>query len=91
MLKLDAPWSSLPILLFGVGAIALAKNPEGTVHQQAMGFQRMLHKASGGGARAVPAATAFAGRHDPRLHEDDPPPSPEPSQPDGTTAEVGGS
>ena len=56
-----------------------------------MGFQRLLHKASGGGARAVPAATAFAGRHDPRLHEDDPPPSPEPSQPDGTTAEVGGS
>ena len=91
VLKLDAPWSSLPILLFGLGAIALAKNPEGTVHQQAMGFQRLLHKASGGGARAVPAATAFAGRHDPRLHEDDPPPSPEPSQPDGTTAEVGGS
>jgi branched-chain amino acid transport system permease protein len=91
VLKLDAPWSSLPVLLFGLGAIALAKNPEGTVHQQAMGFQRMLHKASGGGARAVPAATAFAGRHDPRLYEDDPPPSPEPSQPDGTTAEVGGS
>jgi branched-chain amino acid transport system permease protein len=92
VLKLDAPWSSLPILLFGLGAIALAKNPEGTVHQQAMGFQRMLHKASGGGARPVPAGTAFAGRHDPRLdHDDDPPPSSEPSQPDGTTAEVAGS
>ena len=37
--------------------------------------QRMLHKASGGGARAVPAATAFAGRHDPRLHHDDDPPT----------------
>jgi branched-chain amino acid transport system permease protein len=90
VLKLDAPWSSLPILLFGLGAIALAKNPEGTVHQQAMGFQQMLHKATRGGARAVPAATAYAGRHDPRLHEDDAPP-PEPSQPDGTTAEVAGS
>jgi branched-chain amino acid transport system permease protein len=91
VLKLDAPWSSLPILLFGLGAIALAKNPEGTVHQQAMGFQRMLHKASGGGARPVPAATAYAGRHDPRLQHDEPPP-PEPSQPDGsTTAEVAGS
>ena len=68
------------------------KNPEGTVHQQAMGFQRMLHKASGGGARAVPAATAFAGRHDPRLHHDDDPPTPPDStQPDDTTAEVAGS
>lgn len=91
VLKLDAPWSSLPILLFGLGAIALAQNPEGTVHQWAMGFQRMLHNASGG-ARPVPAATAFAGRHDARLHEDEPPPSePPPSPPDGTTAEVAGS
>ena len=91
VLKLDAPWSDLPILLFGLGAIALAQNPEGTVHQWAMGFQKMLHKASGGGARPVPAATAFAGRHDPRLHEDDPPTSPELPQPDSTTAEVAGS
>lgn len=92
VLKLDAPWSSLPILLFGVGAIALAKNPEGTIHQNAMSFQRMLHKASGGGARAVPAATAFAGRHDPRLHHDDDSPTPPDStRPDGTTAEVAGS
>jgi branched-chain amino acid transport system permease protein len=102
VLKLDAPWSDLPILLFGLGAIALAKNPEGTVHQQAMGFQKVLHKAfGGGGARPVPAATAFAGRHDPRLHPDDPaaspdpaspdPASPDPAQPDGSTAEVAGS
>jgi hypothetical protein len=92
VLKLEAPWSDLPIILFGVGAIALAQNPEGTVHQWAMGLQRALHKASGGGARPVPAATAFAGRHDPRLHQDDSPPPPPPeSQPDGTTAEVAGS
>jgi branched-chain amino acid transport system permease protein len=90
VLKLDAPWSEVPVLLFGLGAIALAQNPEGTVHQWAMGLQRMLHKASGGGARPVPAATAFAGRHDPRLHQDEPPP-PGPAQPDGTTAEVAGS
>jgi len=92
VLKLDAPWSDLPVLLFGLGAIALAQNPEGTVHQWAMGLQGLLHKASGGGARPVPAATAFAGRHDPRLHRDDqPPPPPGPSQPDDTTAEVAGS
>ncbi len=101
VLKLDAPWSDLPILLFGLGAIALAKNPEGTVHQQAMGFQKMLHKAMRGGARPVPAATAFAGRHDPRLHPDDTPASPDPAsprsladrsgQPGSTTAEVAGS
>jgi branched-chain amino acid transport system permease protein len=91
VIKLDAPWSDVPVLLFGLGAIALAQNPEGTVHQWAMGLQRMLHKASGGGARPVPAATAFAGRHDPRLHEDEPPPAGT-SQPDGTTtAEVAGS
>jgi len=60
-------WAQLPVLLFGVGAILLAKNPEGTVHMQAMQFQQMLHRF--GGARPVPAATAFAGRHDPRLHE----------------------
>jgi branched-chain amino acid transport system permease protein len=92
VLKLEAPWSDVPVLLFGLGAIALAQNPEGTVHQQAMGFQRMLHKAMRGGARPVPASTAFAGRHDPRLHhDDDPPPPPAPSQPDSTTAEVAGS
>jgi branched-chain amino acid transport system permease protein len=60
-------WAQLPVLLFGVGAILLAKNPEGTVHMQAMQFQQMLHRF--GGARAVPAETAFAGRHDPRLHD----------------------
>jgi branched-chain amino acid transport system permease protein len=89
VLKLDAPWSDVPILLFGLGAIALAQNPEGTVHQQAMGLQRMLHRAMGGGARPVPAATAFAGRHDPRLDHDDEPPTS--TQPDGTTADVAGS
>jgi branched-chain amino acid transport system permease protein len=92
ILKLDAPWSDVPVLLFGLGAIALAQNPEGTVHQWAMGLQRMLYKAQGGGARAVPAATAFAGRHDPRLHPDEPPPPDGAPQPDGTTtAEVAGS
>ncbi len=58
-------WAQLPVLLFGVGAILLAKNPEGTVHMQAMQFQQALRRF--GGARAVPAATACAGRHDPRL------------------------
>jgi branched-chain amino acid transport system permease protein len=60
-------WAQLPVLLFGVGAILLAKNPEGTVHMQAMQFQSALRRF--GGARAVPAATAIAGRHDPRLAE----------------------
>jgi branched-chain amino acid transport system permease protein len=60
-------WAQLPVLLFGVGAILLAKNPEGTVHMQAMQFQHFLRRF--GGARPVPAATAYAGRHDPRLGE----------------------
>jgi branched-chain amino acid transport system permease protein len=88
VLKLDAPWSSLPVLLFGVGAIALAKNPEGAVAQNAKGFQQLIHRMSG--ARAVPAATAYAGRHDPRLNSDEPLP-PEPSPSDERTAEVSGS
>jgi branched-chain amino acid transport system permease protein len=62
----DATWVlQLPLLLFGLGAVMLAKNPEGTVHMQAMQFQAMLRRF--GGVRAVPAATAYAGRHDPRL------------------------
>jgi branched-chain amino acid transport system permease protein len=89
VLRLDTPWSQLPILLFGVGAVFLALNPEGTVHQNAMAFQRQLYKFSG--ARSVPAATAYAGRHDPRLHTDEPPSSPEPSPNSGETAEVSGS
>jgi branched-chain amino acid transport system permease protein len=83
-LQLQTPWSELPILLFGLGAIAVAQNPEGTVHMWAMGLQRQLHRL--GGARDVPAATAYAGRHDPRLDEEPPPPRPEEQ-----TAEVSGS
>ena len=62
-------WAQLPVLLFGVGAILLAKNPEGTVHMQAMQFQQSAPPFRG--ARAVPAATARAGRHDPRLTSPD--------------------
>jgi branched-chain amino acid transport system permease protein len=83
-LQLSSTWAQVPVLLFGLGAIALAQNPEGTVHQWAMGLQRGLHRLSG--ARAVPAATAIAGRHDPRLHPDgDQPPPDEPAE---STAEV---
>jgi branched-chain amino acid transport system permease protein len=57
--------AAIPTLLFGVGAVLLAKNPEGTVHMNAMQAQRRLQRLSG--VRAVPAATALAGRHDPRL------------------------
>jgi branched-chain amino acid transport system permease protein len=46
-LKLDSTWQQVPVLLFGLGAIALAKNNEGTVHQWAMGLQRGLHKIVG--------------------------------------------
>jgi len=75
---LTSTWAQLPVFLFGVGAILLAKNPEGTVHMQAMQFQTLLRKL--GGARPVPAATALAGRHDPRLqpHEK---PADEPTPP----------
>lgn len=84
-LQLSSTWAQVPILLFGLGAIALARNPEGTVHQGAMGFQRQLRRLSG--ARAVPAATAFSGRHDPRLANEEP----TPPQPEEQTAEVTGS
>jgi branched-chain amino acid transport system permease protein len=45
----------LPVLGFGVGAILLAKNPEGTVHMQAMQFERWLLK-----HRRVPAPGTIA-------------------------------
>jgi branched-chain amino acid transport system permease protein len=67
---LTSTWAQLPVFLFGVGAILLAKNPDGTVHMQAMQFQSALRRL--GGARPVPAATGFAGRHDPRLTGGDP-------------------
>ena len=84
-LQLSSTWAQVPVLLFGLGAIALARNPEGTVHQGAMGFQRQLRRLSG--ARAVPAATAYSGRHDPRLEHEEP----TPPQPEEETAEVTGS
>jgi branched-chain amino acid transport system permease protein len=54
-LKLNSTWQQIPVLLFGLGAIALAKNNEGTVHQWAMGLQRGLHKIVG---RGEPPPTA---------------------------------
>ena len=66
VLKLNATWEHLPVLLFGLGAIALAKNPEGTVHQWAVGSSGC---STASPVPAVPAATAFAGADDPRLHD----------------------
>lgn len=58
-------WAQVPVLLFGVGAILLAKNPEGTIHMQARQFQALLRRLSG--RRPVGAETALARRHDHRL------------------------
>ena len=52
-------WAQLPVLLFGVGAIMLAKNPEGTVHMQAMQVQQGLRQL---GRRAGRARGHRAGR-----------------------------
>jgi len=43
-LKLNSLWAQIPVLLFGLGAIFLAMNPEGTVHAWAIGLQRGLHR-----------------------------------------------
>ena len=56
-LQLSSTWAQVPVLLFGLGAVFIAKNPEGTVHQWAMGSKGLIHRMSG--ARAVPAATAL--------------------------------
>jgi branched-chain amino acid transport system permease protein len=84
-LQLSSTWAQVPVLLFGLGAIFLAQNPEGTVHQWAMGLQGGLHRLSG--VRAVPAATKVAGRHDPRLEHEGAEPAP-PDGPAAPTAEV---
>jgi hypothetical protein len=34
----------IPLLFFGLGAILLAKNPEGTVHMEALQFQRAVQR-----------------------------------------------
>ena len=64
-LQLSRTWAQVPVLLFGLGAVFVAQNPEGTVHQWAMGLQRALHRVSG--ARRCPRRRPYAGRHDPRL------------------------
>ena len=69
-LGLQAKWALVPTLLFGLGAVALAQNPEGTVHQAAMGLQRMLHRRTGGRSSAPPPEAATADQPDPdRLAE----------------------
>jgi branched-chain amino acid transport system permease protein len=81
VLQLSATWALVPTLLFGLGAIGLAKNPEGTVYTFTRWIQGHIHGASG--VRAVPAATGFSGRNDPRLQPDEPT-----AEPDEQTAEV---
>jgi branched-chain amino acid transport system permease protein len=57
-LKLNSTWQQVPVLLFGLGAVALAKNNEGTVHQGAMALQRLVHRLFG--RRGAPPATTPA-------------------------------
>ena len=49
--NLSGAWVEVPTLLFGVGAVAVAKNPEGSVHQLTVALQRahyrMTHAGSG--------------------------------------------
>ena len=54
----DAIWKQLPVLLFALGAIYVAKNPEGTVHANAIGAQRLYRRLSGTGTE--PARTTAA-------------------------------
>ena len=84
VLHLSGTWALVPGLLFGLGAIGVAQNPEGTVYTFTRWIQGHIHEASG--VRAVPAATGFAGRNDPRLQP--PPPPPPPAEPEDQTAEV---
>ena len=61
---------SCRVLLFGLGAIAAGQEPRGhRAHAGRCSSSMLLRKL--GGARPVPAATAVAGRHDPRLHPHD--------------------
>jgi branched-chain amino acid transport system permease protein len=73
-LQLSSIWGQVPVLLFGLGAVFVAQNPEGTVHQWAMGLQGLVHRMSG--ARAA-TATGSVGGHDPGS-PDVPHPTPEP-------------
>ncbi len=82
VLHLSGTWALVPGLLFGLGAIGLAKNPEGTVYTFTRWIQGHIHGANG--VHAVPAATGFSGRNDPRLQ----PPPPPPGEPEEQTAEV---
>ena len=69
VLHLSGTWALLPGLGFGLGAIGLAKNPEGVVYTFTRWIQGHIH----GGERCPrgPAASGYSGPDDPRL----PPPS----------------
>ena len=82
VLHLSGTWALLPGLGFGLGAIGLAKNPEGVVYTFTRWVQGHIHGASG--VRTAPAASGFSGPDDPRL----PPPPPPPGEPEEQTAEV---
>jgi branched-chain amino acid transport system permease protein len=56
--NLSSTWAQLPAFLFGIGAIMLAKNPEGTVHMWAMQGQRAIRGLRGGRARPSSEPTA---------------------------------
>ena len=67
----DTLLSVLPVFAFGVGAILLAKNPEGTVHMQAMQFQQLLRRRFKRGETNAPSDSA-----EPARSEDAPPTGP---------------
>jgi branched-chain amino acid transport system permease protein len=80
LVYLPASWNQLPPILFGLGAIALAKNPEGFVLQNGRALRAVAARWLNGGSRApgarVTAATVDTvdptpGRTKPHLIESD--------------------
>jgi branched-chain amino acid transport system permease protein len=54
-------WAEVPALLFGLGAIGLAANPEGVVAQNARYLERLVIKVIGQGKSAPPGLAERTG------------------------------
>jgi branched-chain amino acid transport system permease protein len=53
-----ARWGAVPAILFGLGAVAVARHPEGAVVQNGRQLRQLLARLGGRGERQAPGATA---------------------------------
>jgi branched-chain amino acid transport system permease protein len=56
-----ARWGAVPAILFGLGAVAVARHPEGAVVQNGRQLRQLLARLGGRGERPAPSGAASSG------------------------------